>query len=417
MKYWARAIKFKLCGLIIGLLAYICAIPSAYSQQFKFEGGRTRDGMLFDVVKNLIIIPLYINQKGPFNFVLDTGVGPMIITNPSLIDTLGLKDLRTVKIKGFGAGEDIDAFVGKTESIRLSTASAVGIQTLILKKDVFNLSGYVGKNITGLIGYNFFSSFTVKVNYPATRLTFSLPGKYKRLTKGERIPIELIENKPYLHAKVHSESLGKIDVKLIIDCGASHALSLESFENKEFPSPKNSIIGSLGVGLSGEISGLIGRSPKLTIGSYTFSDVITNFPKHDEAAAKTSLKDRNGNLGSEILKRFDVTYDYQNNAIYLKKNATFKIPFEHDMSGIEVYRENTPDDAYIIGRIEPNSPASTADLRIGDEIVGINFKKMQDYTLDEITALFKLGNDRTVIIEIFRDNATIIKLLKLKKRI
>src|SRR3546814_11117379 len=51
----------------------------------------------FRLERNLIVVPVYINGHGPFNFILDTGVSILIITNPSLKDSIGLKGDRTIK--------------------------------------------------------------------------------------------------------------------------------------------------------------------------------------------------------------------------------------------------------------------------------------------------------------------------------
>jgi hypothetical protein len=418
MKCWQTAIKIKLlcCVLVtFGLLNSITT--TARAQIFSFDDKRQQDGLTFDLIQNLIIVSVTINDQGPFNFVLDTGVGPMIITNPKLIEILKLTELRPIKMVGFGAGEEIDAYVSKNESTRISLATAKNVQTIVLKEDLFNLSAYVGKEISGLIGFDFFNSFVVKINYPLRKLQFSLPNKKSRYIRGEKIPIEIIDSKPYLNATMESEKLGKINVKLIVDCGASHALSLEKYIDGEFPMPAAHILGNLGVGLSGEISGNIGRTVSLSIGPFLFKDVLTNFPKYSEVAAKATLKERNGNLGAEILNRFDVTFDYQNKAMYLKKNEAFKRPFEHDMAGMEVYMGLKGYGDYLLGRIEPDSPAEKAGFQERDELLSINFKRIEEYTLDQISNLFKSGNGRTVVVEVLRDNVIIVKLLRLKKRV
>jgi hypothetical protein len=383
MKYCVSRIKIRLLSFILGFIVVQVGFSSfAKAQNFFFDGNRKKDGISFELIKNLIVIPVYINEKGPFNFILDTGVGPMIISDPKLIDSLRLKDLRPVKITGFGEGEDIDAMVTSSHFTRVGKSHADNLQTLVLKEDVFYLSNYMGKDIAGLIGFNFFNGFVVKINYMTQRIAFSLHSKTEQKIKGEKIPIELIDNKPYVIAQMESSTLGKIDVKLIIDCGANHALSLENYQGVSFPPTATSIVGNLGVGLSGEISGLIGRTSTFSIGSFTFKDVLTNFPKYTDVGAKSSIKERNGNLGSEILKRFNISYDYKNRAIYLQKNDYYTRPFDHDMSGIEIYLPNIPYNAYLIGRIEPNSPAELAGLRPKDEIVAINFKKAEDFSLN-----------------------------------
>lgn len=417
MKYRTNQIKTPLLIFMLTLIGLqLCFSGKSYAQNFVFNTNIKRDALNFQKIKNLIIIPIYINGKGPFNFLLDTGVDPLIITDSSLIDSLQYKNLRTIKISGAGEKKEIDALFSSESFVQISEASMSNMPTVILKDDVFNLSGYLGMKIHGLIGFHFFNSFVVKVNYATSKITITLPGNGKPI-KGSKILLEFFENKPYINTFLTTEQMGEIPVKLIIDCGASHSLSLETYKEDAFPLPNPNISGNLGVGLGGEISGNIGRVLSLKLGLYKFNNVLTNFPNYNDIAAKTKQKDRTGNLGSGVLKRFHITYDYQNNAMYLRKNEFFSEPFEHDMSGIELYTTENSTTRYFIGRIEPGSPAEKAGLLPNDEILGINFKKIETFTLDEITNLLKTTDGQALIVEIWRKDHIVIKVIKLKKRI
>ena len=48
-----------------------------------------------------------------------------------------------------------------------------------------------------------------------------------------------------------------------------------------------------------------------------------------------NLGDRNGSVGGEVLKRFNMVFDYPNNKLHLK-NANFKNPFQYNLAGIEL---------------------------------------------------------------------------------
>jgi len=415
MKYWHKAIIFRLL-LAFSLLMVLqtALLPACNAQTFTFPNGQKRENVNFSFVKNLIIIPIHINGKGPFNFILDTGVNPLIITDPSIKDSLNITGLRPIKISGFGEGGEIDAFYSAIASVSVGNALVNSIPTVILKEDLFNLSNHIGVKIYGLIGYNFFNSFVVKVNYVTKKLTFWTPNLNKKI-KGEKIPLEFLDNKPYINTKIETEN-GITDVKLIVDCGASHALSLEKQNESEFPLPSKNISANLGIGISGLISGNIGRVKKLWLGNFTFDNVLTSFPNYNDAAIKTLQPLRNGNLGADVLKHFNVVYDYQKYSMYLQKNENFALPFEHDMSGMEIYI-TSGDSHCVIGRIEKESPAENAGLLVNDIIIAVNFKPVETYSLDDISNLFKSDNGKTVLVEIFRDNKTFIKLLKLKKRI
>ncbi|RZL37115.1 MAG: aspartate aminotransferase, partial [Pedobacter sp.] len=157
------------------LLLHLVCFATVSAQSFSFSGNQKKNTINFKLVKNLIIIPVTINGKGPYNFLLDTGVGPLIITEPSMVDTLGLKVLRTTKIYGLGKGEEVQAFLSSEINLTIKDASIQHIPTAILKTDVFNLSSYLGMKIHGIIGYYFFNSFVVKVNYSVNRLAFYNP--------------------------------------------------------------------------------------------------------------------------------------------------------------------------------------------------------------------------------------------------
>ncbi|HEY5326032.1 MAG TPA: hypothetical protein VIJ27_03455, partial [Mucilaginibacter sp.] len=63
---------------------------SAQAQYFDINGQRKKVNIPFRMVRNMVVIKLKINNKGPFNFIMDTGVGLMIITDPKLIDSVNI---------------------------------------------------------------------------------------------------------------------------------------------------------------------------------------------------------------------------------------------------------------------------------------------------------------------------------------
>lgn len=410
-------IKLSKCWILQAfLIIQFMSFKPCQAQQFYFKGNLKRDAINFTEVKNLVIVPLYVNGKGPFNFILDTGVGPMIITDPHLMDSLGITAARSIKITGLGKGGEIDAFISNDVSAKLGQARISGIPTAILKEDIFGLSNYLGTRIYGLLGYYFFRGFIVEINYSNKRLRFSSHERKIKI-RGEKIPIELNSNKPYIRLDLENPGLGAHSLKMLVDNGASHALSLERLGEKPFPPSGDVISANLGVGMSGPIGGNIGRIATLKIGSFTLNQVLASYPLYDDVAAKVLLKDRNGNLGADVLSRFNVVFDYENLSMYLKKNKRFKRPFEHDMSGLELYGEAHKGMHYFVSRIEAGSPAEKAGLQVDDEIVQINFIPASTYQLNDINALFRSADGKNMVLSIFRQGEILVKIFKLKRRI
>jgi C-terminal processing protease CtpA/Prc len=103
--------------------------------------------------------------------------------------------------------------------------------------------------------------------------------------------------------------------------------------------------------------------------------------------------------------------------MYLKPGILYKEPYEHDMSGLEYYASGTDYQHVIISRVEPGSAGDLIGLEKGDEIVTINFRAVSKMNLEEIDALFKSKDERTILLEIFHDNKYDQVIITLKRRI
>jgi C-terminal processing protease CtpA/Prc len=182
--------------------------------------------------------------------------------------------------------------------------------------------------------------------------------------------------------------------------------------------PQKFIIANLGVGLSGPISGFLSRITEVELGKYKIKKVITSFPNdYDEETLKYLSVKRDGNIGVGILKRFTVIFNYHDNALYLKPNANFGDPFEHDMSGMEYYSGGEDFKHIVISRVEPGSPADEIGLERDDEIVAINFKSVADMTLEQIDDILKSKSERSLLLEVYHDHRYDKVILTLKRRI
>jgi hypothetical protein len=402
--------------LLIALAILISLPMTVWGQEFELKTNRKKDAIGFKLVKNLIIIPIYINDKGPFNFILDTGVGPLVVTDPGILSSVDMKDARTIKLSGLGKGQEVEAYVTNALKVDVGKASMEHIPAAVLKEDIFNLSNFVGIHIHGLIGYYVFNSFVVKIKYSARKIILYKPGEPVKI-KGEPVNISMHLNKPYIQVSLSTPAVGTINARLLIDSGASNSLSLESYKGEAFPQSAKRIPANLGMGFSGLISGNIGRVTSIRIGPYELKDVIAGYPDFSEVAAKALETGRNGSMGADLLRHFDVTFDYRNLKMYLKPNNHFKAPFEHDMSGLEVYIEEGKSNRFYVERIEPESPGIAAGFVPGDEILSVDFIPVRSMELEEVADMLMAGDGKTIIIELAREQKSVFKVLTLKKRI
>ena len=94
--------------LILTFLLFIATLGTGIAHAapddgfFEFKSGRKKQVVPFRLVKNLMVVPMTINGQGPYNFVLDTGVGLCLITDPALLNILKPTYVRDIRITGFG---------------------------------------------------------------------------------------------------------------------------------------------------------------------------------------------------------------------------------------------------------------------------------------------------------------------------
>jgi hypothetical protein len=391
-----------------------CCAPVAKAQYFDLEPGSRHVRIPFRLIRDMVVITLDINGKGPFNFILDTGVGLMLITDPKLVDSISILNKRTIKIAGLGKGDDYEAYITSELKVDIPGLVSYDVAAAILKTDHFGLSNFAGIPIHGLLGYEFFNNLAVKVDFSDSTLTVSKPKDMKLFKKGNKVPLIIESRKPYLMAKVTFPDGGKTNEKLLLDLGAGHPISLDDIIKKR-GLPKKFILANLGVGLTGPIEGFIGRVNEVDIGKFKIKSVITSFPVDSADAAPTEKRD--GNLGMNILKRFTLIFDYPDSALYLKPWSDINAPFEHDMSGLEYYRAGDDYSHVVISRVEPGSPADEVGLEPGDEIMSINLKQVSKMSLEEIDALFKSQPERNLLLQIYHDKKYDNVIVTLKRRI
>jgi len=410
-------VRFKYC--VAAVMILLCYVKQSYAQQgFELENNQKRASFSFRLVRDMIIVPLKINGKGPYNFILDSGVGIMIITEPTLIDSLTIPNKRLIKISGLGNNEDFDAYV--TSALDISMPEGIkgqGISAAIFTKDHFGISNYAGMPVYGLLGYDFFNSFAVKINFEDSTLTVGAPKDIRVFKRGSKLPLVIEERKPYIQSRVVLPDGNPMVAKLVVDLGAGHALSIENLITKNKGLPDKFISANLGMGLTGPISGYLSRINEIVLGKYKLKGVITSFPDSVTKKDDTLSVKRDGNLGLGILKRFNLIIDYPDQVIYFKPNILLNMPFEHDMSGIEYFAGGDNLKHIVIARVEKGSAADDVGLINGDEIVRINFKSVQDMSIEEIDNIFKSRNDRSILLDVHRNGVYDKLILTLKRRI
>ncbi|MFB9294956.1 aspartyl protease family protein [Persicitalea jodogahamensis] len=371
----------------------------------------------FELHANLIIVPAVINNSDTLHFILDTGVSNTIVTDTAVAKYLNSEFVRTIRLDGVGSDSTLEAEVSIGNTLRVGYARINDHNLIVLKKDVLKLSELVGTPIHGLIGYDLFERFVITVDFQRRQLLVQLPGYFKyRRNYGAKIPLEIINKKPYINDISISELDEKQVVKLLLDTGAGHAVMLNTYAT-QIPLPDTTIDVQLGMGLSGKISGKLGRLDKLRIGNHNLSQVVTSFPDSASFGGKIDPTfDRQGNIGGELLRRFRVTINYPEKYMTMKPvKRALKEPFEHDMSGMDLRAKGGDYREYYVDRVMDDSPASRAGLLEGDRLMFINNAASKTLNMTEIYKLLQRKEGRSINLIVSRKGSLIFTTLVLKR--
>lgn len=365
---------------------------SALSQGlgFMLANGKKKVEIPIEIYNNLIVVPVVLNGALPLKFILDTGVRTAILTEKTFSDILNLAYSRKYTISGPGGEQIIDAYITNNVSLELPGVTGRGHALLVLGQDYLELRNYLGTDVHGILGYELFSRFIIEVDYEKRILTLMLPKHFNKKRKYQSIPIKIEDTKPYVTTSVVLADGTQLSAKLLVDSGASHGLMLEPTSDSRIKVPDNTVSSIIGRGLGGEITGKIGRIQTLKLGTYEIKNVIASFPDPNSYfdSLKLGATKRNGAIGGEVLSRFTVIFNFPDEELYLKKNASFKKKFHYNLSGLTVKAKGSRLNVFEVIDVRRESVAEVAGVVAGDLIMSVNGVNASSIDLNTMNGFF-----------------------------
>lgn len=434
------------------LVSFLLVSLNFNAQKYKFIGHNESLTLKFELINNLIILPIEVNGS-KLKFILDSGVSSMVIFNMHSSDSLEFKNLVSVKLRGLGEGESVDALLSKRNRVKMESIFNSNQDLFIIYNEKLDLSGKLGIEVNGIIGYDILKDFIVTINYSNKKITFTKPESfvYKKCRSCETFDLFFYKNKPFIEGKivVENPNYRKISVQLLIDSGGTDSLWLFEDQEKGIKIPENSFKDFIGEGISGGIFGMRSRIKSFELKRFVIKNPNVAYLDSVSTAYAKGLTTRNGSLGGNILKRFNVILDYPNSKMTLKKNKNFSDEFNYNMSGIELIHggktlvkelkktvfnvdNNRPGASttntitfdyaygfslkpvYKIAYIRKDSPAEKSGLLVGDYLTKINGRHAYNYKLQSIVQKFYAGEGKLLRISVDRNGKELNFELRLK---
>jgi len=354
------------------------AMPRVALTGAEIVGGASRASVPFRFLNNHIYVTATVNGKGPYTFIVDTGGHTLL--SPKFVREVGLKAVGAAVTSGAGEGHETTGFVHFDEiaigDVRLKDQT--GFATNIYDPSIEGIA------VDGMVGFELFRRLVTTIDYDAKTLRFTKPADFRASAAlGSPVPFLFYDHLPFVTGSVMG-----IPARFDIDTGSRSEIDLTSPFVKandlraKFPKGTSAVTGW---GVGGPARGYVVRVPALKLGDVAVSNVVAGLSEAKGGSISDPAYD--GNIGSGLLKRFVVTFDYANQIMYLKRI----VPEPEDVgtfnrSGLWI---NAKNGGYEVTDVAKDSAGAAAGLAAGDVITAIDGKPVVAEQLSDARRLFR----------------------------
>ncbi len=380
--------------------------PAQDFSDVEFTGGGRSARLPVEIANHHVFVAVELDGH-PLRFILDTG-GVNLVTTATAA-RLGLRSEGELEARGPGANS---VTVGFTRVARLVVGGAVVLEKQLLR--VLPMPGFdevEGVPFDGVLGVELFKRLVVRIDYAGSTLELTDPSAFEPLAGATALPLTFFGHFPGVDG-----DLDGLAGQFWLDTGNRAGLFVAgpfAKANRLVDRYATSGVTTIGWGVGGAVEGRLARGGRLTLGPIAVDGAVLRLAS-DEAGAM-AIRHVAGNIGGEILSRFDVTFDYARQRVFLVPNAQHGCPFAADRAGLWINRRG---DGVIVMAVMAEGPAEAAGLRSGDAIVDIDGVPAAASTLDALRRSLRESPAGTVLaLRVRRAGEEIDATLRLRELI
>lgn len=370
----------------------------------------------FEYINGFMVVDVLFQRVIPMKFIFDTGAENSVLFKKEIATAFQLPCSRKVRLIGADLNMEILADICSDVYLQISTLPIEPNHIIVLEDDYFFLDEFIGIEIDGILGAEYFYKKVVKIDYKKMIITIIDPTFFKasKYSKYEQFDLKIIDKKPYLNCLTSFNPDSSVNTRMLLDTGAGVSAIFHFNRDTSAIQKKEWVKGILGKGLNGDIEGYIGKVHAFQFGPYTFEQMPFSFQWLDEMILKNEKIVRYGLIGNLMLERFEVIIDYPGKKLYLKALKKYNKPFDYDKSGLTIYAYGKNLNQYYIKYVLNNSPAAISDLQENDIILAINGWSYKWYSLKKIDKILSGKAGKKVKLKIKRGQDILIKQIILK---
>ena len=354
------------------------ARPDNTVRDVSMAGDARRTTVPMHLEGGFLLVDASIDGKGPMPFILDTG-GHAILTADAA-KKLGLATQGAGVSTGSGPGSMAMAYA-RVGHLGMGGADIHDLAFLVMPyPHEFYERGEGREPIAGILGLEIFERFAVTFDYDKNQLVLQAydRGDAPPAEHGERLPVTFTYDMPLVDASLDGKQgvfgidTGNGGLTLLFPQWAARNGIAAHYEHGA-PAPTG--------GVGGLFTAHFAHAQGLQLGAQKLDNVVAMLTRADAGA--TGNPTEAGNIGQDILSRFNVHFDYRRAEMVLLPRKP-PVPAQYAMAGFRASKSAAQPDRYKVSWVLPGSPAAEAGLKAGDFIVAVNGKAAKSIGLGEL---------------------------------
>jgi hypothetical protein len=358
---------------ILVLVIIVATVLPAFTQS---SAQTCRAEVTINTDFNLIFIPVRL-EDNTYWILMDTGAAYTVFEY-DVMTALNIEvlDLQVLEQPGgevtLGTVEKIKFHVGDCP-IELSNTKAAQMKKA-------GLDQLMGKDVLGILGFDFIDQFTIEVDYQNNKLKLFDKSDYEYKGSGRVVPITITNTRPLVEGSVlHADR--KHEGTWLFDTGSLMFVGLQkSFVENNKIDKEVALLNSIGFGFGGSTPAKVFKVDGFKFEDYVFEDCLTGYSE-DPVLASFPF---DGVLGGDFFRRFTVVIDYERSRFIFEPNLSLYEPAGQDRSGMMLMARGENHDTIEVVFVHENSPAAKAGIEQGDELVKINGMDASQLTIPSI---------------------------------
>jgi hypothetical protein len=291
-----KSLRHATCQLIFALVCYGSATGFPDSG-FCLPDSVNEMILPLRTIRNLIVLPVMINDSIQVNLILDTGCRNLVLFGKRFQKLFQLQSGREIEFSGLGSGKPVRGYLSLSNKVSIHEVLGEHIPIVVVpNKNVMSMY----HNIHGVIGFEIFFKFEIELNPETKTITFRPAMRTSAPMGFSRVPLRIVDCRPVIYSNVYINANQHRKYDLMIDTGSSLGLLLKTPDANEFDRFSQQRV--LGHGFNGPVYGYTTKTDMLDLDGFKMAEL--------ETGVIETPWNKYASIGMEVLKDYVVVINY-----------------------------------------------------------------------------------------------------------